>query len=316
MCSPLSGLARPRSAKTRRLSSFDRSGSNADRTFVPSGERAVLADVSGAGTIQHTWSTLACRDPRYRRPLILRTFWDGQEHPSVESPLGDLFGQGWGKFCHSVSLPAGTAGGRAMGRYFPIPFSNGAPIEIENPCDVLADSFSYATDCEHHESLGEDVGRFHAWWNRELTDPGDAGERAPLGPPRSGRTRPRRRGKLRRHLSLPREEDMFLVDGEPWPGSAHGTGTEDSFTMSRCPKEPSRHPPFGFGRVNNDIGSTWRTPWRLRSRFGLRSSTLTLELSSAVYRRRTPPSTKPKAAQTLGQRTATPERTPPWKPVK
>jgi hypothetical protein len=22
-------------------------------------------------------------------------YWDGEEHPSVEAPLGDFFGQGW-----------------------------------------------------------------------------------------------------------------------------------------------------------------------------------------------------------------------------
>ena len=29
---------------------------------------------------------------------ILRIFWDNQEYPSVECPIGDFFACGWGKF--------------------------------------------------------------------------------------------------------------------------------------------------------------------------------------------------------------------------
>ena len=32
-----------------------------------------------------------------RRNAVLRMFWDGEAAPSVEAPLGDFFGQGWGE---------------------------------------------------------------------------------------------------------------------------------------------------------------------------------------------------------------------------
>lgn len=280
MLSPLSGLPTLRHVKTRRVSSFDRTGGNSDRIPVPAGETAVLADIAGAGVIKHIWFTIACRDPLHRRNLVLRMFWDGQEHPSVECPVGDFFGQGWGEFYNFVSLPLAAApvGGRALVSYFPMPFGNGARVEVENQSDQPVDSFYYYIDYEEHSSVGDDVGRFHAWWNRELTDPGDGGENewGTLGP------EPKNPTDKHNYLFFEAEglghyvgvnyfvacpspiwygegDDMFLVDGEPWPGSAHGTGTEDYFNMSWCPKEPYHHPYFGFGRVNADTGWLGRT---------------------------------------------------------
>jgi len=56
-------------------------------------------------------------------------------------------------------------------------------------------------------------------------------------------------------------DDMFLVDGEPWPGSAHGTGTEDYFNQSWCPDEHFQHPYFGIayapGRNNEQLRFGW-----------------------------------------------------------
>ncbi len=54
-------------------------------------------------------------------------------------------------------------------------------------------------------------------------------------------------------------DDMFVVDGEPWPPSLHGTGTEDYFNSCWCPKERYMHPYFGYARVNNNIGWLGRT---------------------------------------------------------
>jgi hypothetical protein len=45
--------------------------------------------------------------------LVFRFYWDGQEQPSVECPLGDFFAAGWGGFSWSghtqvSSLPVWT----------------------------------------------------------------------------------------------------------------------------------------------------------------------------------------------------------------
>ncbi|MEI6809255.1 MAG: DUF2961 domain-containing protein, partial [bacterium] len=55
------------------------------------GETAVLADVRGSGAIQSMWlSGYTGRD------FILRVYWDGQAHPSIEVPLPDFFALPWG----------------------------------------------------------------------------------------------------------------------------------------------------------------------------------------------------------------------------
>ncbi|MCZ7579337.1 MAG: DUF2961 domain-containing protein [Fimbriimonadaceae bacterium] len=83
---PLSRISRISSAQSCRISSYDRSGGNADYIKIASGETATLAEIEGAGIIRHIWITVSSGDPLHRRNLVLRMYWDGQEHPSVESP--------------------------------------------------------------------------------------------------------------------------------------------------------------------------------------------------------------------------------------
>ena len=42
------------------------------------------------------------------RDLILRIYWDGQEHPSVEAPVGDFFACGWGRYPRSTRWPSAS----------------------------------------------------------------------------------------------------------------------------------------------------------------------------------------------------------------
>ena len=92
-----------------------------------------MLDVAGAGVVTHLWMTVAA--PRsLRRPLggaddllrrlVLRAWWDGEEHPSVDVPLGDFFGVGHGRTTNFVSLPLQMSpeDGKAFNCWFPMPF--------------------------------------------------------------------------------------------------------------------------------------------------------------------------------------------------
>src|SRR4029078_107995 len=92
-----------------RVSSYDKSGGNMDNVKFGVGETFVMADIKGAGIVRHIWITLSSKDLMSRRNLVLRMYWDGQEHPSVEAPLGDFFGQGWGMKYNFISLPLAAA---------------------------------------------------------------------------------------------------------------------------------------------------------------------------------------------------------------
>ena len=55
---------------------------------VKSKQLCTLAEITGPGVIQHMWMTCA---PEYWKSFVIRIYWDGEEVPSVEVPLGDFF---------------------------------------------------------------------------------------------------------------------------------------------------------------------------------------------------------------------------------
>lgn len=57
-----------------------------------------------------------------------------------------------------------------------MPFSKGARIEIENQCDSTVGFLYYYIDYVEMDKLPDKTGRFHAWYNHELTDALPEGE--------------------------------------------------------------------------------------------------------------------------------------------
>ena len=130
------GLAKIRiEVKSRRVGSYDRTGGNGDNMAgIPDGAKVDIMNVKGPGIIRHIWITLAPgADKLDRNNVIIRMYWDGNPFPSVESPIGPFFGNGWGEAYNFVSAPlAVTPGwGKSYVSYFAMPFATGARIEIE-----------------------------------------------------------------------------------------------------------------------------------------------------------------------------------------
>lgn len=113
-----------------------------------------------------------------RNDIILRMYWDGSDEPSVVSPIGPFFGQGWNEQYNyaSFALSSGPNGGTGLCSYFAMPFAKGARIEIENQTDVNIGAFYYYIDYVEMKELPKDMGRFHAWFNREITEALPEGE--------------------------------------------------------------------------------------------------------------------------------------------
>jgi hypothetical protein len=103
-------------------------------------------DVDGAGTIRAIYVSLTDENPPRQlyalHRLILRVRWDGRERPDIELPLTAFFGTGYERHLYN-SLVMGTDLGTKMPGasvnegwfmycYFPMPFRDGAHIEIEN----------------------------------------------------------------------------------------------------------------------------------------------------------------------------------------
>jgi len=80
---------------------------------IEPGETRILAGIDGSGAIQHIWMT----PTGHWRHSILRFYWDGATVPSVECPVGDFFGCGWGEYAHISSLPVCVNPGSAFNSY-------------------------------------------------------------------------------------------------------------------------------------------------------------------------------------------------------
>ena len=129
---------------------------------IPSGATVTLADIEGPGAIQHIWLTA---HPRHWRQLVLRCYWDGEEAPSVETPLGDFFCNGWGVRCNIGSLPIAVNPAGGFNSYWEMPFRQHARVTIENltPDDVrdVYYSIDYALT-----AVEADRAYLHAQWRR------------------------------------------------------------------------------------------------------------------------------------------------------
>lgn len=132
---------------------------------VPSGSKAVLADIKGPGTIRHIWITV--NEKAYRN-CILRMWWDGEKTPSVEVPLGDFFCCGHAIRTKVVSIPIAVNPSGGFNSYWPMPFRKSAKIEVENQWQEDIGGFFYQIDYELGD-VPEDVGYFHAQWRRAVT---------------------------------------------------------------------------------------------------------------------------------------------------
>ncbi|OGV46994.1 MAG: hypothetical protein A2017_02170 [Lentisphaerae bacterium GWF2_44_16] len=127
---------------------------------IKTGETFTLADIKGPGAIQQIWMTPSGN----WRFMILRFYWDGQEHPSVECPIGDFFACGWGKFAQLSSLPVCVNPGSALNCYWEMPFKKSCKITISNISEEetgLYYQINYTlTD------VPEDAAYFHAQFRR------------------------------------------------------------------------------------------------------------------------------------------------------
>lgn len=129
---------------------------------VPARTTATLADIDGPGAIQHIWITV---HPDWWRRLVLRVWWDGEPEPSIETPLGDFFCNGWCKRCNISSLPIAVNPAGGFNSYWEMPFRKSARVTIENLWDEDCRGFFYQFDYALTE-VPEDAAYLHAQWRR------------------------------------------------------------------------------------------------------------------------------------------------------
>src|SRR6059058_5470141 len=94
------------------------------------------------------------------RFTIFRIYWDDEKNPSVEVPVGDFFGMGWGKYAELNSLPVTVNPGSAFNCYWVMPFRKKCKVTIENMDEGNLTAF-YQIDYTLTD-IPEDAAYFHA----------------------------------------------------------------------------------------------------------------------------------------------------------
>lgn len=124
--------------------------------------KTVLAEIDDSGAIQHIWLTV---HPDHWRKLVLRMYWDGEENPSVEVPLGDFFCSGWGVRCNISSLAVAVNPAGGFNCYWEMPFRKRAFVQLENLSPDPIPGFYYQITYTLTE-VPADRAYFHAQWRR------------------------------------------------------------------------------------------------------------------------------------------------------
>jgi hypothetical protein len=241
--------ARLRNYKTRRSSSWDRSGGNRDSVPVEPGATATVLDVTGAGVVTHIWFTIASADAMHLKKLVLRAWWDGESTPSVEVPIGDFFGLGLGEYFTYQSSLTTVANVKALNAYFQMPFSTAAKITVTNEGTVRTNALYFAVDYVTLQGLPADVGRFHAQYRQAAPNRGWTNDWVNNGSPGINERKNldgkdnyvflEAKGKghfvgvtqavlQNQNGWFGEGDDMIFIDGDTMP-TINGTGSEDYF---------------------------------------------------------------------------------------
>jgi len=129
---------------------------------LKAGEIMILMDNDGPGVICHMWFTFS---EKFYRDIIIRIYWDGQDAPSVEGPLGDFLCNSWTCRQNILALPINVNPSGGMNIYFPMPFKKHARITVENDSPNDIEGFFYTINYTLEE-IDADALYFHSLWRR------------------------------------------------------------------------------------------------------------------------------------------------------
>lgn len=98
--------------------------------LIAPGETKTIGEIEGPGAIQSIWMAGGWH-PRFD---ILRIYWDDQEQPSVECPIGDFFCNAKGTYfpLNSAAVCINPGKNGALNCYWPMPFRKKCRITLEN----------------------------------------------------------------------------------------------------------------------------------------------------------------------------------------
>jgi hypothetical protein len=201
---------------------------------IQPGEIYTLADIDGPGAIQSMWF-----GGYIGRDFILRIYWDGQDQPSVESPISDFFATPWpmqdpknptrGPYAQINSLLVAVNPNRGLNCFWEMPFRKHCRITMENLHPTEAKYCFYQINYTLTE-IPDDALYFHAQFRR--TNPVPYGEVYTIVDGITGRGQyvgTSMGWGINNNGWWGEGEIKFYLDGDKEFPTICGTGTEDYF---------------------------------------------------------------------------------------
>lgn len=233
---------------------------------IPAGETFTVADITGPGAIQHIWMT----PTGSWRNTIIRFYWDDQEAPSVECPVGDFFCAGWQEYFQVSTLAVCVNPGSAFNCYWTMPFRKRCRITLENRAESEV-VYYYQVDYSLGE-VPEDAAYFHAQFRRVNPLPykqvytildGVKGQGQYVGTYMAW--------GVNNNGWWGEGEIKFYLDGDTEYPTICGTGTEDYFCGSYNFEDPHTH--LNYVDFNTPYGGLYAVGqdklYKAQKRFGL-----------------------------------------------
>jgi hypothetical protein len=241
-------MALPRYARAMehaslKQSSYDRTGGNRDFWTIPAGGVQEIFRADGPGVISHIWFTIAAQSQQHLKEIVLRAYWDGNDKPSVETPVGDFFGLNLGQYVLYESAYLAVSPGRSLNAYFAMPYRRSARLTVTNEGKAQVNAFYSNIDYQTVKSLPADTLYFHAQYRQASPCAASTGEEAKINPAGAKNyvyAETRGRGHLMGVTLgvlinadgwMGEGDDMIFVDDETKPAII-GTGSEDYFLGS------------------------------------------------------------------------------------
>ncbi|MCH4821775.1 DUF2961 domain-containing protein [Gramella lutea] len=238
-------------------------------------QEKVLVSLKNSGAISSLKARMKIKDSskaeEMLRKVVLKMKWDGEEKPTVWSPLGDFFGTspGYNKY---KTLPMGMTDDW-MYSYWYMPFAEGAEIIIQNDFE---EAIEIAMEINYEELKDvENLGRFHAKWHRDLEPLSEdrwpdwtlletegrgrfLGTHLLVWNPKGGSCSLAGPG----HHWWGEGDEKFFIDGETFP-STFGTGTEDYFGYAWCDPSEFEHAYHSQTQDNDNMGYQPMNRWHI-----------------------------------------------------
>ena len=238
------------------------------------GQEIQLCDIQGRGVIRHIWMTLDATRPAVWKGIVIEAYWDGQDHPSISSPVGAFFGMfGEGPVAYQNAVHSLNSKG-GMDIWLPMPFMSSARIVLRNE-GTQGSAIFYQIDYTLGDQLHGNVGRLHALYRRE--NPTTLREDFAIMPERKGKGR-----FIGAVCELNAQGDSFwpgegefkfYMDGDTQFPTICGTGMEDwigqswgfqteSFWYGGCPINSDEQRRYVFYRWHIQDPIWWRESGR------------------------------------------------------